>query len=103
MFGSCPVTDEPRGPMLRRLLDRTHTTQALHANARFPVARLRSMIKRGLFYPSAAKCQPQASGTPLVVEYSKCKASPGWTTPKIACAATAASLNPCRISLSFPG
>ena len=44
-----------------------------------------------------------APGKPFVVEYSKCSASPGCTTPKIACAATAASLNPCRISLSFPG
>ena len=42
-------------------------------------------------------------GTPLVVEYSKCKASPGRTTPKIACAAIAASLNPSSISFNFPG
>jgi hypothetical protein len=43
------------------------------------------------------------AGRPLLVEYSKCSAWPGWTMGKIACAATAASLNPCRISFSLPG
>ena len=46
---------------------------------------------------------PASPGTPLVVEYSKCSASPGCTMPKIACAAIAASLKPCRISFSLPG
>ena len=41
--------------------------------------------------------------TPLVVEYSKCSASPGNTRGWIACAAIAASEKPCRISLSLPG
>ena len=42
-------------------------------------------------------------GRPFVVEYSKCNASPGWTSGWIACAASAASAKPDRISLSFPG
>ena len=47
--------------------------------------------------------QAYAVGMPFVVEYSKCSASPGCTMPKIACAAMAASLKPCRISFSLPG
>jgi hypothetical protein len=43
------------------------------------------------------------AGTPFVVEYSKCSASPGWTSGWIACAAAAASAKPERISLSLPG
>src|SRR6185312_1289721 len=42
-------------------------------------------------------------GTPFVVEYSKCSASPAWTSGKMACAAIAASANPERMSLSLPG
>ena len=38
----------------------------------------------------------------MVVEYSKCSAWFGRARGKIACAAIAASLNPCRISLSLP-
>ncbi len=45
----------------------------------------------------------QRPGTPFVVEYSKCSASPGWTSGWIACAASAASAKPDRISLSLPG
>lgn len=47
--------------------------------------------------------QVHAAGTPLVVEYSKCSAMSGCTIGWMACAAIAASLNPCRISLSLPG
>jgi hypothetical protein len=42
-------------------------------------------------------------GTPFVVEYSKCSAVSGNTMGWMACAAIAASLNPCKISFSFPG
>ena len=45
----------------------------------------------------------EAAGTPLLVEYSKCSAVSGCTIGWIACAAIAASLKPCRISLSLPG
>ena len=50
--------------------------------------------------PPARRVQ---AGTPLVVEYSKCSTVSGCTTGWMACAAIAASLNPCRISLSLPG
>src|SRR5262249_55062809 len=46
---------------------------------------------------------PYAPGTPFVVEYSKCSASPGWTSGWMAWAAMAASEKPQRISLSLPG
>ena len=42
-------------------------------------------------------------GTPLWVEYSKCSASPGRASAKIACAAMAASEKPERMSFSLPG
>lgn len=51
----------------------------------------------------ASRPGAQPPGTPLLVEYSKCSASPGKTRGWIACAAIAASLKPCRISFSFPG
>ena len=43
------------------------------------------------------------AGTPLLVLYSKCSASPGKTRGWMACAAIAASEKPCRISFSLPG
>ena len=55
--------------------------------------------------PPARRLQATASaaGTPLLVEYSKCSTASGCTIGWMACAAIAASLNPCRISLSLPG
>src|SRR5262249_1208149 len=46
---------------------------------------------------------PYPPGPPLVVEYSKCSASPGWTSGWMAWAAMAASEKPQRINFSLPG
>lgn len=53
--------------------------------------------------PARPPARQVQAGTPLVVEYSKCSTVSGCTMGWMACAAIAASLNPCRISLSLPG
>ena len=53
--------------------------------------------------PARPPARQAQAGTPLVVEYSKCSTASGCTMGWMACAAIAASLNPCRISLSLPG
>ena len=52
--------------------------------------------------PADPACQPRP-GTPLFVEYSKCRAWPGKTSGWMAWAAAAASAKPLRMSLSLPG
>ena len=104
---------------VRKLVDKLNTQKGVSVDYRGPcgqgVRRGRGLLRQGnrpppdgtrggLNHSRRTEHHPHyPAGTPVVVEYSKCSASPGRTIGKIACAAVAASLKPCRISFSLPG
>ncbi len=85
----------------QRAAARQHEGQAVHGQ--HVAVALAQPFRPDRIEPVRAGVRHEAAGTPLLVLYSKCSAVSGCTIGWMAWAAIAASLNPCRISLSLPG